>query len=128
MPGGDRTGPQGMGSMTGRAAGYCVGSNVPGNMNPSGGRGMALRRGRLHGGGGGFGRGRGFSYYGAPAVPGAVPVAPIVPQPLYGTVPIDEGMELETLRGQARELEASMSGIQKRIEELEAKNSETKEE
>ena len=129
MPGGDRTGPQGMGPMTGRAVGYCTGYNVPGYMNPSGGRGMALRRGRFYGGGGGgFGRGRGFSYYGAPTVPGATPVAPIAPQPLFGTVPYDEGMELETLRAQARELEATLNGIQKRIEELDAKNSETKEE
>ncbi|MFC1509244.1 DUF5320 domain-containing protein [Candidatus Omnitrophota bacterium] len=128
MPGGDRTGPQGMGPMTGRSAGYCTGNNVPGSMNPAGGRGMAMRRGRFYGGGGGFGRGRGFAGYGVPAVPLAAPVAPIVPQPLYSTVPIDEGIELEALRGQSRELEATISGIQKRIEELEAKNSETKEE
>ena len=38
MPRGDRTGPAGMGSMTGRAAGYCAGSNTPGFMNPYGGR------------------------------------------------------------------------------------------
>jgi len=36
MPGGDRTGPAGMGPMTGRAAGYCAGYNVPGYMNPAG--------------------------------------------------------------------------------------------
>lgn len=30
MPRGDGTGPMGMGPMTGRAAGYCVGNNVPG--------------------------------------------------------------------------------------------------
>ena len=34
MPGGDRTGPAGMGPMTGRAAGYCAGYPVPGYMNP----------------------------------------------------------------------------------------------
>jgi hypothetical protein len=38
MPRGDRTGPAGMGPMTGRAAGYCAGYNVPGYMNPHGGR------------------------------------------------------------------------------------------
>ena len=52
MPGGDRTGPMGMGPMTGRAAGYCVGSPTPGFMNAPGGRGF---RGRGFGGGG-FGR------------------------------------------------------------------------
>jgi len=30
MPGGDRTGPEGLGSMTGRGAGYCAGNDVPG--------------------------------------------------------------------------------------------------
>jgi len=34
MPGGDRTGPMGLGPMTGRAAGYCVDNNVPGFTNP----------------------------------------------------------------------------------------------
>lgn len=30
MPGGDRTGPAGLGPMTGRAAGYCAGYPAPG--------------------------------------------------------------------------------------------------
>ncbi|MBN1177251.1 MAG: DUF5320 domain-containing protein [Dehalococcoidales bacterium] len=30
MPAGDRTGPQGMGPMTGRGQGYCSGSGRPG--------------------------------------------------------------------------------------------------
>ena len=38
MPRGDRTGPAGMGPMTGRAAGYCAGYSTPGFMNPYGGR------------------------------------------------------------------------------------------
>ncbi len=46
MPGGDRTGPRGLGPMTGRAAGLCAGAGVPGSMNPQPGRG--------------FGKGRGF--------------------------------------------------------------------
>ena len=120
MPGGDRTGPQGMGPMTGRAAGYCVGYDVPGYINPYGGRGMAMRRGRFYGRGGGFGRGRDFAGYGVPVMPFAAPVAPIMPQPGFGTVPYDESVELEALRSQAQAIEATMSGIQKRIEELEA--------
>jgi hypothetical protein len=47
MPGGDGTGPVGMGPMTGRIAGFCAGYPVPGYMSPVGGRGF-------------FGRGRGF--------------------------------------------------------------------
>ena len=65
MPRGDGTGPMGLGPMTGRAAGYCAGSLVPGFMNPIGGRlglGFGLGRGR------GvspyvYGRGRGFQAY-----------------------------------------------------------------
>jgi len=73
MPLGDRTGPLGMGPITGRAAGYCAGYSVPGYMNPiygrvpyggyyGVGRGGYPRgggRGRAWGGGrGGRGRGR----------------------------------------------------------------------
>ena len=50
MPGGNGTGPAGMGPMTGRAAGYCAGYSTPGFANPIGGRGF-------WGGGRGFGRG-----------------------------------------------------------------------
>ncbi len=45
MPGGDRTGPQGAGPMSGRGTGRCAG-----DAQPTPGRGM----------GGGFGRGWGF--------------------------------------------------------------------
>ena len=34
MPGGDGTGPQGLGPMTGRGAGYCAGFDTPGYANP----------------------------------------------------------------------------------------------
>ncbi|MCF7858230.1 MAG: DUF5320 domain-containing protein [Candidatus Cloacimonetes bacterium] len=53
MPRGDRTGPNGMGPMTGRVLGYCNNFASPGfgKMNPRGmGRGYFGR-------GGGFGRG-----------------------------------------------------------------------
>jgi len=42
MPRGDRTGPLGMGPMTGRAAGYCAGYPVPGFANPLGRRPYGL--------------------------------------------------------------------------------------
>ena len=66
MPRGDRTGPMGLGPMTGRAAGYCAEFPVPGYMNPVGfwrrlwpGWRLVLGRGR------GFGiRGRGRSWAG----------------------------------------------------------------
>lgn len=34
MPWGNGTGPAGLGPMTGRAAGYCAGFNMPGYLNP----------------------------------------------------------------------------------------------
>ena len=73
MPGGDRTGPNGMGPMTGRGAGYCAGYQVPGYTNPVGSRGFgAFGRGR----GMGRGRGRGFGAYAAP-MPMTQPQQPI---------------------------------------------------
>lgn len=48
MPGGDGTGPMGMGSMTGRGAGHCAGYAIPGFANCGGvgfGKGMGGGRG-----------------------------------------------------------------------------------
>ncbi len=45
MPGGDGTGPNGEGPMTGRGMGFCAGFNVPGYANPGFG-GRWIRRGR----------------------------------------------------------------------------------
>ncbi len=56
MPRGDRTGPNGMGPMTGRAAGYCAGYDRPGFANP-------VYGGFGYGRGGGFGRGYRHRYY-----------------------------------------------------------------
>ena len=58
MPGGNGTGPNGMGSMTGRGAGYCAGYGIPGSINPVAGRGAGFGLGR----GGGFGSGRGGAF------------------------------------------------------------------
>lgn len=58
MPGGDRTGPNGMGSMTGRKAGICAGYPEPGFMNNTWGRGGGRRWGRGGGDGGRGGWGR----------------------------------------------------------------------
>ena len=56
MPKGDKTGPTGQGSMTGRAAGYCAGYSVPGFMNPIDGYGRGLGRACGRGWGRRFGR------------------------------------------------------------------------
>jgi hypothetical protein len=67
MPRGDRTGPMGMGPMTGRAAGLCAGYPGPGYMYPYGGgrlpyRGFGRGRGRGTGWRQGFGRGWGRNF------------------------------------------------------------------
>ena len=128
MPGGDGTGPGGMGPMTGRAAGYCAGYPVPGFMNPVGGRGY----GGWGRGGGGWGR-RNMFYetgltgwqragYGYPAYVGAAPYGAPYGTP-YGA-PFAPAMtaqqELDGLKGQAEYFEDALDGIKKRIEELEA--------
>ena len=123
MPGGDGTGPGGMGPMTGRAAGYCAGYPAPGFMNPIPGRGF-WGRGR---GGGGWGR-RNWFYatgltgwqragYGYPAFGGAPYGAPYTPA-------MTREQEAEMLKGQVEYFEDALDGIKKRIEELESKSKE----
>ena len=122
MPGGDGTGPGGMGPMTGRAAGYCAGYAVPGYANAAGGRGF---RGRGRGGGRGW-RNR---YYATgltgwqPAAVAAPLVDPAVAPPDYGApyaAPTAE-QQLDALKGQAEYFEDALQGIRKRIEELESR-------
>ena len=129
MPAGDGTGPRGMGSRTGRGAGYCSGYAMPGYANPISGRGFGFGRGFGMGRGGGWGRrnwyyatgltgwqraGLGAGAYGAP---------PVQPIPYAG--PAASGMsreqELNALRGQADYFEDALTGIKKRIEEVEAR-------
>jgi len=123
MPGGDGTGPAGMGPMTGRAAGYCAGYAAPGYMNPAGGRGFgAYGRGR------GGGRGR-RNWFGATGMPGWQRAA--VGMPAYG-VPFGQApvgpaptpqQELDALKNQAQYFQDAMADIQQRIEQLEAEAS-----
>ena len=120
MPGGDRTGPGGMGPMTGRGAGFCAGYPAPGYANTGFGRGFGFGRGR----GGGWGRRNWFSAsglpgwqragYGQPFYGGGAPYSP-APYPS----PSRED-ELNALKGQAEYLEDSLEGIKRRMEALEA--------
>ena len=122
MPGGDRTGPAGLGPMTGRAAGYCAGYPVPGYMNPISGRG-GLGYGRGWGRGRGLGRGfgRGFGWRGA-----AYPYAygdPSFPSP-YGGYPyapdITPQQEADMLKEQAKAIQDELKNINQRISELQS--------
>ncbi|MFC1782954.1 DUF5320 domain-containing protein [Planctomycetota bacterium] len=121
MPGGDRTGPAGLGPMTGRAVGYCAGYSAPGFHNPFPGRGF-WGWGR----GGGRGRHRRFYptvllgrwHFGArfPAYSGAEPYeTPIAPT-------LGQEQELDMLKGQAKYFEEALGGIKERIAELEAES------
>lgn len=129
MPGGDGTGPAGMGPMTGRAAGFCAGYPTAGYMSPYGAGGFwGWGRGRGFRGGG---RGWRHSYY-ATGLPGwaragygwpawsgyanpysydagysaGAPAAPTAEQ------------EQQALKQQAQYLQDSLDAINKRIDEL----------
>jgi len=106
MPRGDKTGPMGMGPMTGRGAGYCNGFAVPGYANPTpfaGGYGCGLGRG--------FGRGNmfratgmsGWARYGFPAYKGT------------SEAPFDEKT---LLTNQAEFLENQLQQVKKRLYDL----------
>lgn len=110
MPRGDQTGPRGMGPRSGRAAGYCVGYNSPGFMNPRprGGMGMGYARGC------GF---RGGQFWNAPAPAWA----------RTGAYPEDYGYprpedEREMLRQQTQLLERELQMMQERLKELDRDN------
>lgn len=116
MPWGDRTGPMGLGPMTGRAAGYCAGYDVPGYMNPVPGRGFGFGRG------GGRGRGRGYrNRYYATGLPGWARAGYA---PAWGTPPapgasVGREQQVEALRAQSEWLEEQLKVINERIEEIE---------
>ncbi len=124
MPGGDRTGPRGMGPMTGRAAGYCAGYGVPGYANPVPGRGW-------------FGGGRGRRHwYRATGLPGWLRAAhgypafgswedPYLAQTL-GPTPMPE-KEVEILKQEAEFLKAQLKDVQSRINTLEKEKRASKE-
>jgi hypothetical protein len=127
MPGGNRTGPLGMGPMTGRGAGFCAGYAAPGYM--SSGFGWGSGRGR----GGGWGRrnwfyatgltgwqraGYGYPAYGA-GMTYNMPYSPVPNTPYAAGFSKED--ELNTLKGQAEYLEDSLEGIKRRITELEEK-------
>ena len=113
MPGGDRTGPMGLGAMTGRAAGFCAGYPVPGYANPVGGRGYFGQGRGFWGRGRGFGRGFGWAGagYGMPAYGGA-PYGPGMPT-------ATSEQELAGLKEQSQFLQKALTEISNRIEELE---------
>ena len=105
MPGGDRTGPVGLGPMTGRGAGYCASFAVPGYVNPSFGPG----RGRGFWGRGG---GRGWRNRCYPGLRQAGYYGPTM-------AAADPENELQVLQNQAEAMKANLEQINERIAQLE---------
>ncbi len=92
MPRRDKTGPMGLGSMTGRGFGPCAGNNAD-ERGIGFGMGRGLGRGRRSGRGFGRGGGRGFGF--------------------------GYGMNRETARSQKEKLNDRKSFLQRQLEAIE---------
>lgn len=111
MPRGDRTGPRGMGAMTGRRAGYCASDDAPGPGYGRGqGRGWHGSRGYRQGGGG---RGWRHRFY-ATGRPGWADYG--YGPPGWAPAPAHE---LDVLKREADWLKDQLDAISQRIEEIE---------
>jgi hypothetical protein len=117
-----------MGAMSGRAAGFCAGYQMPGYANPVPGRGFDMRGGR----GGGFwcrGGGRGWrNQYFATGLTGWQraghwPVAGIDMTPQASAPTRDQ--QMAALKNQAEYFEDALDNIRKRIGALEAQKTES---
>jgi len=119
MPWGDRTGPAGLGPMTGRSAGYCAGYSVPGYLNPIPGRGFyGVGRGGYPWGGGrsrAWGGGRGWGgrggVYGAPYGDYSYPQYTPVPTPKEEESYLKE--ELSLLEDQIKSVKERLKVVEK---------------
>jgi hypothetical protein len=126
MPRGDKTGPMGMGPMTGRVAGICAGNTVPEFTSAPGGRGF--RGGRGQGGRGQGGRGRRNRFcatgrQGAPTGPPAsgdrqeAVASETSPDP---TSDASKQQALNLLKSEAQRYANGLEQMQNRIAEIEA--------
>ena len=115
MPRGDRTGPAGMGSLTGRGLGYCAGFDSPGYMRTPGlGRGLGL------GWGPGWGRGRGRGRYWRGVgyrYPYYDPIR-VIPAPYSVQPALTKENRLEMLKQEKEYLETEMSDIKSSVDDL----------
>ena len=111
MPAGDRTGPEGMGSRTGRGAGFCAGYESPGYASGGFGR---RSFGRRPFGGRGFRRMRypfgrpGRMWYGG-AFPGAYPPP----------APMTAEQEQEALKDEETWLQEQLDSVRSRLNKKE---------
>lgn len=109
MPGRDRTGPVGMGPMTGRAAGFCAGNATSGFTGPSFGHGFGRRLGRGFTGGRGSRWGGFYPRYGYDVPPAG-----------FYSQPGPQVNEVDMLKEQAAYLENALEGIKQRMSAIEA--------
>jgi hypothetical protein len=112
MPQGDKTGPMGMGPMTGRGDGICKGNDSPGYTSAGGGRFGGS--GRM---GGGFGGGRrGYrNMFNATGLPGWMR--------FNGNAVTSQEDEIGLLKSQADFLKRSLDTVNKRLGEMEKTSS-----
>lgn len=122
MPRGDQTGPEGMGPMTGRAAGFCAGHSMPGYANPGPRAGLGSARGFSRG----AGRGWRNMYY-ATGLTGwqrGLYPSPVYPQAAPYGVPGAQAMtkqqEVDVLKSQTEYFESALGEIRIRLDELES--------
>lgn len=108
MPKGDGNGPQGMGSMTGRGAGFCAGA-MPGFRNTGNARGMNKGNGR-----GGYG-GRGFKRINCV---NGFPAEGRFDYPIYYGANMPAGSEKEFLSKQVKFLENQLQFVKGRLNEV----------
>lgn len=109
MPFGDRTGPLGQGSRTGRAAGYCVGNNNPGSMTFNSYRGRGIGGGR-----GGFGFRNQF--YATGMTRWQLENAP---DEIMMSQPVLKTHDLAKLKNQITSLKKELENLTQKIKELE---------
>ena len=99
MPRGDGTGPMGMGPLTGRGMGYCIGAGYPGNVRGGGrffGRGFGM----------GLGMGRGVFWGTAPVFGGGFPA------------PVSAEQGKAVLENQVLAMEQNLAELKKRLSEM----------
>ena len=113
MPGGDRTGPMGMGPMTGRGAGFCGGAGAPGFISRMGGEFLGRGRGR-------GGRGWRNMFY-ATGLPGWMRSGQAGVAP--AEAPQAE-VESQSLQDQVETLQSQLDELKKRLAESQAASTE----
>jgi len=108
----------GTGAMSGRAAGFCAGFNMPGCANPTAARGMGMGMGRRRGGWGGPRAGsRGWHYRSfAAGRMGPMYYGGYAPWPQ----PFNPELEAESLRSRSQALQTELDAVNQRLAEIES--------